>query len=404
MNHSLRVVVLLLVALFPLLPRPTVEHAAALSVPLVAAALAFIIASFLLVRPLQLPKTLNYRAFLFLCAVLVTTYFMSNFLAAEPTWNKFVGKMLWLMVFVGLSLALCGNLLRGVDVINFYFAGILAGCLVAGMVSVTGVDVFGVSVIPGRSYGIQIPLDKTTGVPRSFGEFGNILAFGWAIFLTMGDRYGKRLRMIALGLLVLGVLVAQSRSTYLSIVAIVAAMMALRVFTARVWVYAVVISAIICPVLLDTIMDLLGAREAVSGEGVLQQNVLNRYLMMALSIDKLVFHFNEYLVFGLPISEWFAEAKALTGHEEVLHNYYLSSLLFLGIIGGLSLLWISQIRPFILMGRYRNADLTRGPLGAVFLGSVGSAVNLHFYEGFFSLILAVHCALLVAYSVQANET
>ena len=255
---------------------------------------------------------------------------------------------------------------------------------------------------PGRAFGIEIPFFKNTGVPRSYGEFGVLMSIAWAYWLVHFRNMTRITRTATGWLLIAAVFISQSRSTYLAIVVISVAYgvnWTLRNSGAAVRKRAfqfMLIGAVLLPVLLEAALaspiGRIGFVEALVGRQTFEENVFVRFFIIRSAIEALLDGGMSSLL-GISHAVWDANF-ALPGQDPIaLHNHFLSNLVFYGLLGGSASLITFFLWPFIGVVKRQVSIGDRTSLVAL-LSLFGGIVNLHFYEGFFSLILALELALL----------
>lgn len=381
-----------IIALVPLIPRPTFGGYVSLIAPLIAGgALYFTLLHVLAARYSKLIP----RVPLFL-AILSTSLY-----GVRVVWNSEWDELPYLgsrVLFV-LTIAACCILFRS-DAFEPGLKWFIYGTLILAAFTLV-VGLTGLSILeparPGRLLGIQIPFFKTAGVPRSFGEQGIILAIMLAYFLEYRLFMGRLVRW-ALGLSCLVVVVmAQSRNVLLGAVAV--PVMWLAVSRGR-WVLVRIglVAAGLATFIIDQVFPLLEDNfigRSTIGEGILQQNVESRFTLVQGALA-MISHDPTRSLIGWSHSEWIAESPVSV--DVGVHNNFVSAIMFLGVIGGsltiLALYFLplknvvsglEKIDTLSLEARRRRFAVT---------SATGALISVNFYEGFFSLALALQIGIL----------
>ena len=265
-----------------------------------------------------------------------------------------------------------------------FFWGVVALSVLVIFVGFTGVTWFG-GVRPSRTYGVKMPFYKTSGIPRSFGEFGIMASTAWAFFLVYHRRFRLFKRAAIAGVLLLAILIAQSRNVYLSIVVVTAAYVVLTNMPNRsVFARVILTCAFFMPFIIDFALPWIGSLpigEALIGEGVFEKNVYSRGVQHEIALN-LIMEQPSRTLFGYSHAEWLRWMGELEDKEHVIHNHFISLILYMGLLpGGFALLALYVI-PMYRMIRY--ADWQSPENMAVYLAVTGCVLSLGFYEGWFS--------------------
>jgi len=273
----------------------------------------------------------------------------------------------------------------------------LASLVVA--IGVTGNDFLG-TAYPGRPLGITIPWSKTTGVPRSFGEQGIVVAVATSYMLGYWTQISRIMRVLLTGSLVVIVITGQSRNMYLSALVVLVVWF---VFARRnrwsLMGYSLVVaglSTFFVEVTLPLIAE-TGFGRSIIGEGIFERNIYTRFSIVHGAVDVISTNPIRVLV-GIDHSDWTLFWLSRTGESVGLHNNIFASLLYLGVIGGaITLLVLYAIPAIRILRQLKNdaltpTDVTRRRVALT--GLAGTLISINFYEGFFSLALALQVGLL----------
>jgi hypothetical protein len=276
---------------------------------------------------------------------------------------------------------------------------ILLACVII-FVGVSGIGIFG-EVRPARTYGIKLPFFKTAGVPRSYGEFGVIACAAWSYFLVSKRDLSRPCRWAVAIVIILSVIISQSRSTYMGILLVSISYFALLRRATRLMIGICLLVSLLFPLIVSTGMSAFQENrlgKALMGEGLYEKNVHGRFATFQKAMNLLL---NEpgRLVFGISHAEWTRVAAGLEDAAEDadvgLHNHFLSNVVFLGPVGGAIALLIFFV-PLVALIKYAPFDVVDNQL--LFLSFCGMSVCLNFYEGFFSIIVALElCCLWISY-------
>ena len=375
-----------LVCLMPLFPRPTIDSVLKFIAPGSIVVVASLFAIWIVNgRALILRRNREIWLMMTIGASILGFYGARIFMKSE--WGEmpyFVSRSLGFLLMVMLSLWI---LMRRID-IQKLFSAVLVGFIALSVIvifcGISGVALFG-ELRPSRDYMVQLPFYKTTGVPRSYGEFGILASAAWAYLLTEKKRLNVAGKMFFGALVLLAVAISQSRSTYLAILFVTGSHLILYVAKSR-WIRSLlIITALVLPLMLEAMSDELQAIPVVRGflgEGVVNKNVYSRLAINRVALDFLTSSPAD-LAFGSGHTEWLEALYENEGLEGALHNHFLSNAVFLGVVGGtlsvLLLLW-----PVMFIAWKIRLDRESQLL---ILASVGAISCLQFYEGFFSIIL-----------------
>lgn len=262
--------------------------------------------------------------------------------------------------------------------------GYLLLSLLIAFSSLTGLALFE-PVGPARDYGVALPFGKTSGLPRSYGELSILSSTALAYLLVHRGGMQRSLWVPAMVLVLMSIVMAQSRTGF------VAALFVLVTFATQVWFRARVTRAVltvlaVAPFLILLLYPLLrDGRLVVSfvGENTISRNVDYRIGIYEIALEQLRAADLSRVAFGLDRAEWLALMTRTFGTPFELHNNWLSNVLFLGWIGGVMAILV------ILLPLFRLASSVDPDARFLVLAGIGAVVSLQFYEGFFSLVLAL---------------
>jgi len=251
---------------------------------------------------------------------------------------------------------------------------------------------------PARSFGVELPVMKTAGVPRSYGEQGIFYALAISYFLGYRSRFPAWAQIPIVALLLGGAIVSQSRNVYLAVVVVVAAWYLIvspgRYLALRV----VVIAASIATFVVQFLLQFLAQTPVIAplvGEGIYERNVYRRFTLLD-AAQSFVSEQPLRALVGFDHHEW---RTTTMGIEEVgLHNNFAASLVHLGLVAGaITLVGLFFLPAFRVISQLEAGDLddAQSRVRKVCLTAlVGALISLNFYEGFFSLVLAFLVAVL----------
>ena len=278
--------------------------------------------------------------------------------------------------------------------------GFMATAVVTVFSGVTGVQILEEdSIKPSRFFG----LSKSTGIFRSFGEFGIMGCIAWSYLLVYGRQMRSHVWVVGMLLVSLAMLISQSRNVYLAWTIVTAFVLLSRaVRLPKIVGGAVACLIILMPVAVELSVPILQETEIgnkLVGTGtILERNVDVRFDQFR-DAYTLTTRDPSRALLGFSRQDW--RDLMLETHINVVapHNYFLSTLVFLGFVGGG--VWIVglYIMPAILVSRLLHLN---DPVVVVcFVSLLGVILGLSFYEGFFSVV--VMFVLAMAWSVAFSE-
>ncbi len=377
---------LVFIFLIPLIPRPTIENTAKFLAPLSIAILVLIfIIWFLTQNALTFSKNTKIGLLIFILYIITLIYTLR--IIGNEEWDELPYYFSRIMSYLLLFVLLFWIIVRRISIRVIYksvFFGFLLLSIFVIFIGFTGISFFG-ELRPPRVYGIQMPFYKTIAIPRSYGEFGIIASASWSYFLIYKNEYNKTLIKIFAIILLLSITISQSRSTYLAIILVtIYYYICNNTNMSKKLLTLFILPIFILPILIY-ILILFDFRiiDIFIGEGIYEKNVLARFL-----INNIVINFIKQnpinLLIGDHHNSWVEFFYEIEGAEIGIHNHFLSNLIFIGLIGGFLhiLIYILPIVNLIkrITTKERNILL-------VFLSSIGMISCLHFYEGFFSIII-----------------
>lgn len=287
-----------------------------------------------------------------------------------------------------------------------YGVGVTFLASLALVISITGISVFE-SPRPSRDLGVTLPFLKTAGVPRSFGEQGIVVAIVLAFVLVYWRQLSTLLRITLVCAVIVIELTGQSRNMLLSLFLVVLAWLVVRRGVRKLTAAFLLILAGASTFLVEQVFPQLSATElgeAVIGEGIYQANVQSRFSLTQGALELLRSDPARALI-GWSHSEWLEVAP--NSLEATIHNHFIALLVFMGLPMGLLSIWLMFVRPLSrLVSSHGEALGARNGNIAKFVVVSGCGVlsSLNFYEGFFSISLALYIGLLwaVAYRVPSG--
>lgn len=388
---------LMLIALVPLLPRPTIEGVGSLGTPVVGALLVYLAAMERTTWPRDRARPRIPQQWL-IGALAATTFYAFRVLLSSGSEEVPFAVSRVLLLAIVVSCFIVFAQIPTESVLHWFAVGGVVLGLLVGFIGVTGAVLLE-PPSPARTLGIELPWFKTAGVPRSYGEQGIILSILLAYLFGYWRSMGLAFRTLLLVSCTLVLLMGQSRNMLLASVVVVLTW--LFVASRGHWVQlrlVLILSAVatfvvelLLPVVLTT-----GLGRAVVGEGIFETNVISRFALRE-GVADLIASAPFASVVGFDHADW--TGGNYDEYEGIgVHNHFLATLLFVGIIAGGLTLWALFISPCLTVLR----SLSDGELNAaqvrrrqvLLTALAGVLVSLNFYEGFFSFTLALVIGLL----------
>lgn len=381
--------------LMPLIPRPTIENPLKYLGPLT---IMVLIGTFITWRLMNVKNIFILPKKVLLLITLVV-FILLLYLGKIVTFNDwrelpyFISK---LISFILLYSFLRWMILKDIPIKSIYkclFSGVLILSFITIFCGITGISLFGEEgdIRPPRVYGITLPFYKTSGIPRSFGEFGIFMSVAWSYVLMYRYELKNYQKIIYPTVILLAVIISQSRSTYIAILLITLSYFLLR---HRIKLYKyILIAALALPIIIGLAMPILiksPAAKVFIGESTYEKNVLHRLLSYKVALDLIVDNPKKALA-GITHANWKDFFFEMTDEEVVLHNNFLSSIIFLGIIAGLVNIFLLLLPTLLLLTMQIEKSKI---ISLIFLITLGSIVCLQFYEGFFSIIFTFQLSIL----------
>ncbi len=380
---------LFVVALLPWLPRPTFDGPTSMLAPAAMVGLGLLYV-FWAARDGHLRRSAGVRADLlilwmvaFVCAYAIQIVLAGRTAEMEHLFSR-------VLFFVGILVTVEWLSHRDVTVRQVYGAVLVGFVSLSGLIifqGVTGLGLFERIGAVGR-FGDQFPFFRNSGVPRSFGELGIIASAAWAYLLTHG-RFLHRVLHIALsGVVVLAVLITQSRTLWAAVALVTLSYLLLRTNFRTGAAQLLAILALLAPIAVELALPLLESSPATAvivGERTSRRNIDDRLVAVDAAVD-LLSENPARSMWGYGRSAWFDRIDIVAGEKLGVHNNYLAHIVFLGVVaGGMSIL-ILYVLPTWRLITGRASPATRL---LVYLSALGAFVSLNFYEGWFSPTLAV---------------
>jgi hypothetical protein len=373
--------------LLPVLPRPTADGPEKWVVPVICAGL---IGSWLIAWPKRNMGNWSFQLLALLLVFPIAAFILRMVVdASSDELLQLVSRVLFATtVFVLVHWMATTNLSLERRFSCFFWGFILSG-LLAIFVSVTGMQILEPdSVKPSRYLG----LFKTTGVFRSFGEFGIMGAIAWCYLLFFGQRMRLNTKVICGAIILLAMLVAQSRNVYLVIVFATVWVGAIKYFNfGAALKFLTATLLLLIPVGIEYSVPLLKAN-AIGRTLVGQENsIFERNMEVRFDQFKEGFELMSMdpmgSVAGHSRANWREYSLRKHGNYIAPHNHFLSNLLFLGLVGGT--VWIVGLYVLPSWQLTRMADASRPEFQFSLSILLCTIVGLSFYEGFFSLVVAL---------------
>ena len=385
---------LVLVVTIPLVPRPTFPGPSSVIAPTIVVLMAALAVVHSLVGRADRRSVLNSGVF---GAMLLATVIYG----ARVGWNGeraevsfVVSRILFLLLIVSICSLLTGPLVD--KALRWFAIGVLPLALLVAIIAVTGLH-FLEAASPARTLGITFPWKKTAGVPRSFGEQGIVISMALSYTLVHWNRLRRSFRWSLLGACFVLVAAGQSRNIFLgTFVVLLTWFMIVRPGRTS-WLRPALISSgaavLVMQQVLPYLMDTELGRDVV-GQGIFQRNVESRFTLFN-GAARMIADSPFRSILGWSHEDW--RSSNLLTVEAGVHNFFASSLLFLGLIGGSLTIWALFIRPLghavALCKSNRLVEDQQLRVRFVVTAGTGVLVSLNFYEGFFSLALGLYIAI-----------
>jgi len=385
------------------MPTPTVDHPIRFFAPI---AISIFVAISALYHIINKKKVLRGRLLILLLLLLIafSMFLLRSVLyddAADVEYLISRALMYSATIYVAITVVSCNAPAE-----HFYrniFRGYLVLSLLIIFSGITGKDFFGTTK-PGRVYGVRIPFYKTGGIPRSHGEFGIMASAAWSYLLVFGRNFHRAKWVLLSFMILFSVFISQSRNTYLAIALITVAYVLFRLFRRRSVMVILSFIYFILPIILDLIITLtqnMALTSAIVGEGIFEENIIVRYLTFSAAFN-LIFH-SRYSLLGISHTKWERFFWAYNLKNVGLHNHFLSNLVFMGTFAGTLHLLVLLV-PLMSLWFRPSTKLFKKDTMLIFIASFGLIACLHFYEGFFSFIVALQMGILIANYQMKNST
>ncbi|MET3861660.1 hypothetical protein ABIE38_002596 [Dietzia sp. 2505] len=291
------------------------------------------------------------------------------------------------------------HILRNVSLqkaLNWYALGAALLACLAVFIALTGLTIFE-APRPSRDLGVTLPLMKTAGVPRSFGEQGIVVAIVLSYVLVFWSNLSRTKRGLAIATVVSLQLTGQSRNMILSMVIVVVAWILVRKGTNAIVASVLLAGSSVSTFLVEQVYPSLadtGLGSSIVGEGVLESNVTARFQLVQGAM-KLITEQPAKSLIGWSHSEWLVVAPF--GLENNIHNHFIALLIYLGLPIGILTIALFFVVPLLkILGSIGSDSVGGLNKNTTFVIVCGCGVlsSLNFYEGFFSISLAVYVGLV----------
>ncbi len=318
----------------------------------------------------------------------------------ELEYPRIIARILFAVGLVAMTHWLCSTTIAKKTVFKAFLLGFLTTSLLTVFCGITGIQILEEdSIKPSRFFGLY----KSTGIFRSFGEFGIMGGIAWTYLIIYARRLTPSFWLLAATLVLMALLVAQSRNVYFTWLVVTLLATTLLLFRLPKFLYAfLAVFIVLLPVVVEFSIPILQETSfgnKIVGTGtILERNVDVRFDQYG---DALVMASRDpsSALLGCSRQSW--EELMLETHGNVIapHNHFLSNVVFSGLIGGG--VWICGLFIFPCILLSQSID-TEDPIVAISLVSlVGAMVGLSFYEGFFSVVVML--AIAMAWSVGFSQ-
>ena len=302
---------------------------------------------------------------------------------------QIVSRILFSFSLFALVHWFCSTTIPRERVYRMFFYGFLVSAAICIFCGFTGIQILEEdSIKPSRFLGLM----KSTGIFRSFGEFGIMAALAWAYLMYFAKKLPPIVALVGFVMILLAIAISQSRNVYLVITVVTASAILFRSMRipalGRVSLAAFIIFV---PLIVEVSMPILRSTSLgtqLIGEGILQTNVEVRFEHIRDAQDLIVKDPVLALV-GFPREEWRDQMLEKHGHAVAPHNHFVSSIIFLGIIGGSVWIFGLFIVPAVAMSEVEQQPVDQ----MTFVIMLGAITGLSFYEGFFSCVVILALAM-----------
>lgn len=277
-------------------------------------------------------------------------------------------------------------------IFKYFVYGFALAAMITIFAGVTGVRILEEdSIKPSRFFGFY----KTTGIFRSFGEFGIMGAVAWVYLLVYFKDFSIQ-RWLVLSFLVLAaMLIAQSRNVYLVIFLATVLVVVFRATRLPGTVRTITAGSILLvPVMINFGLPILQSSEfgaaLIGAEGsILDRNVDYRFDQFSYATSLFNSDMGKDLM-GYSRQEWRDNMIMHIGHNVAPHNHFLSNLVFLGFLGGG--VWIIglYLMPVVMLFQTEISGNSEYLFAGIVL--LTTVTGLSFYEGFFSVVVMLAVA------------
>lgn len=277
-------------------------------------------------------------------------------------------------------------------IFKYFVYGFALAAMITIFAGVTGVRILEEdSIKPSRFLGFY----KTTGIFRSFGEFGIMGAVAWVYLLVYFKDFSIQ-RWLVLSFLVLAaMLIAQSRNVYLVIFLATVLVVVFRATRLPGTVRTITAGSILLvPVMINFGLPILQSSEfgaaLIGAEGsILDRNVDYRFDQFSYATSLFNSDMGKDLM-GYSRQEWRDNMIMHIGHNVAPHNHFLSNLVFLGFLGGG--VWIIglYLMPVVMLFQTEISGNSEYLFAGIVL--LTTVTGLSFYEGFFSVVVMLAVA------------
>jgi O-antigen ligase/polysaccharide polymerase Wzy-like membrane protein len=391
---------LFFIFLTPLIPRPTAGGSMGLFAPIALAGLAAAFLFGIFVQRYLEPR--HARVVGRLSAVIfVPTSVYGLRILIQSQWSESGYFAAQLAMAVGIVVILVWCCVTNLELRRAYSA-LVAGYLVLSVVmiyvGVTGDGIFE-AARPARTYGLSLPFFKAAGIPRSYGELAIFSSAALAYILVYRTTRSGVKNIVLLAIWTMTILVAQSRTGFIAAAIVLITYVLFRLAPRRPIARGSLLAVLGIPILAQWLYPALQSESIIAdvvGQSTFQNNVDTRLNIYDLAFSWLTHPTFGLIFWGTDRASWAESTHTHFGDAVVLHNHFLSTLMFFGLVGGCVVVVGLLAAP---AWRLASSGLPRPEQEVVFLGVIGMYASLQFYEGFFSLIVMWQVAVLwfVAY-------
>jgi O-antigen ligase len=395
------------------MPRPTVDSSVALIAPIVISIFLFLSLSYFFLNGVGIISS-NYRLINLFTIMFFIIFLYATRIAIRNESNELnylLGRILSFLIIVVFLTWLNSRQVSVVEIYKSIFFSVIFVSLIVTYFGITGRGGFFIfsGMEHGREFssGFSVPFYRSAGIERSYGEFGIFLSAAWAYYLLFRKNHTFIIRSICGILLILSIIISQSRTTWLALILVTTTFLFIKVGGRKIIIYFLLAMTFFLPLVTNLIStvgrELPGIRSIIGDRNIHEANVESRHNIDVLAIN-LFFKKPVEMLVGISHAKWFEafprNFEKDSGHGIAgIHNHFLANLVYMGLFSGLlyMLLYLIPAIRLINLDFYHQKDIF-----LILLCTIGLITCLNFFEGFFSPISSVILATLIYTSYRSE--